>query len=86
MAGKRYPHLLLMHTGASSFRNLGEIEMVQLRGDGLVGRGLEFDPSVVKTSAQLEFQLRNSRKWGHVAKWRSFKLSGKPCVNKEESN
>lgn len=48
MDGKRYPHLLLMHTGASSFRNLGEIEMAQLRGDGLVGRGLESDPSVCK--------------------------------------
>lgn len=72
MDGERYPHLFLMHKGASIFQNLGEIEMAQRWGDGLVGRGLEFDPSVCKTSAQLEFQLWNSRKWGQVGLWSSL--------------
>lgn len=48
MDGERYPHLFLMHKEASNFQNLVETEMAQRWGDGLVGRGLEFDPSVYK--------------------------------------
>lgn len=63
--------------------------MAQGQGDGSVGRGLEFDPSVCKNQCPIGIPVVELQEMGTGAHWpgsrtksRSFKLSGKPLCQK----
>lgn len=64
-------------------------KMAQGQGDGSVGRGLEFDPSVCKNQCPIGIpvvelqEMGTGAHWpGSLAKSRSFKPSGKPLCQK----